>query len=696
MRILFYALLFLLLAQRVFSGENADCAKCHANETMQCSAPPKALHHKFANREVSDNLDSKVFSDRTFINGKTKYIFFKDRGAFKISVSEDGKNAEEFNVKFAIGLEPLVQYVVEGERGAMQVVPIAYDPLKDELFDVFGGETRNRGDWGHWLSKGMNWNSNCAYCHMTGFKKNYDAESDSYSSKFADHGVSCLQCHTALPKDCGQSGIPILEKRPSPSERMGACASCHSRREHLNAERFKVGDDYFDSFRPELPVVDGIYYADGKVRDEDFVFSSFMMCRQYTAGIVCTDCHDRHTMRTSRPIDKNQLCLTCHAPEARNIKGAPTIDPHKHSFHGDNEGNLCVNCHMPKTVYMGRDARYDHGLTSPDPVLTKVAGIPNACSQCHDKIDSDKPERDLDWLIESFEKNYGTERFLRKRARSIAVSKAHKGDVSEELKNELMRLLDLEENPAWQATIVALLSTWIGDDEVFDRIKKMLTSQHPLVRSSSIRAISARPDSSDILKEHLKDASAIVRIDSAFALGGELAENSSQYAELQEYLKFNSDRPLGLLKRADFALRSGKFAEAKSHAESALKLESGNPDLEREVAIMVFKAGYCNDSLKILKSAREKYPLSSQIAFALALFYSELGDLPAAANELESAVKLDENFARAWYNLSIARFKMGKIDEAIEAIDKAIETDPANAQQYTNLKNYLINNGKKR
>lgn len=35
-----------------------------------------------------------------------------------------------------------------------------------------------------------------------------------------------------------------------------------------------------------------------------------------------------------------------------------------------------------------------------------------------------------------------------------------------------MRLLDLEENPAWQATIVALLSTWIGDDEVFDRIKK--------------------------------------------------------------------------------------------------------------------------------------------------------------------------------------------------------------------------------
>ena len=60
------------------------------------------------------------------------------------------------------------------------------------------------------------------------------------------------------------------------------------------------------------------------------------------------------------------------------------------------------------------------------------------------------------------------------------------------------------------------------------------------------------------------------------------------------------------------------------------------------------------------------------------------------------AVKLDENFARAWYNLSIARFKMGKIDEAIEAIDKAIETDPANAQQYTNLKNYLINNGKKR
>ncbi len=690
MRFLFYILL-LISASFAFSKEYADCAKCHDNETTQCSAHPKALHHKYANREISDKLDSKVFSGRTFTSGKNKYSFFKDKGAFKISVTENGGKAEEFIAKFAIGVEPLIQYVVEGERGAMQVVPIAYDTAKDELFDVFEGETRNRGDWGHWLSKGMNWNSNCAYCHMTGFKKNYDSQSDSYSSSFNAHGVGCLQCHSALPKDCGRPDIPLLKERPTPTERMGACASCHSRREHLNAERFKPGEDYFDSFRPELPVIDGVYYADGKVRDEDFVFSSFMMCRQYTAGIVCTDCHDRHTMRTARPIEKNELCLTCHAPEARNIKGAPTINPREHSFHGDNEGNLCVNCHMPKTVYMGRDARYDHGLTSPDPVLTKIAGIPNACSQCHDKIDSDKPGRGLDWLIESFEKNYGSERFLRKRARSIAVHRAHKGDISAELKAEFIRLLDLEENPAWQATIIALLSTWIADDDAFERTKKALGSPHPLVRSSAIRALSARPDCGEILKKHLGDSSAIVRIDSAFALGGELDEKSSQFAELEEYLKFNSDRPLGLLKRADFALRSGKFAEAKSYAESALKLEDGNPALEREVAIMIFKAGYQKESLAVLKSARKKYPQSAEIAFALALFYSELGDLNSAVEELQSTVKLEPGFARAWYNLAVALFRTGKKQDAISAIDKAIETDPSNREAYTQARSYFTN-----
>lgn len=337
----------------------------------------------------------------------------------------------------AIGLDPLIQYVVEGKNGAYQVLSAAYDPKKDEFFDVFNNEPRAPGDWGHWLSGGMNWNSNCAYCHTTDFRKNFKVGDNSYHSGFSAHGVSCLQCHDALPKDCKHSELSELAERPSPAERMYACAVCHSRREQLKDEKFKAGSDFYDYFRPILPVQDGIYYPDGKVRDENFMFSSFMMCRQYQAGLTCLDCHDRHALKTVRPVDKNELCLNCHAPAAKNFKNAPTIIPEAHSFHKGNDGNLCVNCHMPKTIYMARDSRYDHGFTSPDPVLTREAGVPNACSQCHEKIDAGKPGRNLDWLIENFEKWYGSERFLRKRARSMAVARAHAGDVSEALKAEL-------------------------------------------------------------------------------------------------------------------------------------------------------------------------------------------------------------------------------------------------------------------
>lgn len=293
-----------------------------------------------------------------------------------------------YTAKMAIGLDPLIQYVVEGKNGAYQVLSAAYDPKKDEFFDVFNNEPRAPGDWGHWLSGGMNWNSNCAYCHTTDFRKNFKVGDNSYHSGFSAHGVSCLQCHDALPKNCKHSELSELAERPSPAERMYACAVCHSRREQLKDEKFKAGSDFYDYFRPILPVQDGIYYPDGKVRDENFMFSSFMMCRQYQAGLTCLDCHDRHALKTVRPVDKNELCLNCHAPAARNFKNAPTIIPEAHSFHKGNDGNLCVNCHMPKTIYMARDSRYDHGFTSPDPILTREAGVPNACSQCHEKIDA--------------------------------------------------------------------------------------------------------------------------------------------------------------------------------------------------------------------------------------------------------------------------------------------------------------------
>ncbi len=672
------------------AAANMDCAKCHEHEHYICAAPGKAAHHTLANRALPSKIDDRAFDSREFVHSGVKYLFYKEGGECKVS-AEDLKSGKKsfYTAKMAIGLDPLIQYVVEGKNGAYQVLSAAYDPKKDEFFDVFNNEPRAPGDWGHWLSGGMNWNSNCAYCHTTDFRKNFKVGDNSYHSGFSAHGVSCLQCHDALPKDCKHSELSELAERPSPAERMYACAVCHSRREQLKDEKFKAGSDFYDYFRPILPVQDGIYYPDGKVRDENFMFSSFMMCRQYQAGLTCLDCHDRHALKTVRPVDKNELCLNCHAPAARNFKNAPTIIPEAHSFHKGNDGNLCVNCHMPKTIYMARDSRYDHGFTSPDPVLTREAGVPNACSQCHEKIDAGKLGRNLDWLIENFEKWYGSERFLRKRARSMAVARAHAGDVSEALKAELLKALEREDNDAWKSALLSLLTPWSGDAAVSETAVRYLAYKSPLVRSSAVGLLNGQTDSEKLSELALNDPSALVRIDSAFSLGKAIPKNSAAYSELKEYLNFNSDRPFGALKHADFELRAGNPKNAKKLAESALEMERNNPAIDREVGIILFRSGFAEDSLKILKNAAQKYPENTDVSYALALLHAELGDAGSALAELERTVRIDPGFVRAWYNLSIAQLQSGKLDGALKSIDTAIRLSPDSAELY-NVKNFIL------
>ncbi len=692
------AVIFLILcSQYAFATDKSKaCLECHQHIGLLAdSTAGAAMHHKFANRYLSSQ-DDKAFAHKDVKYFDKTYNFSKEGEEFKVTVdnSTTGKQSV-YKPEMVIGVEPLIQYIVGKPRGAKQVMSMSYDPAKDEWFNVFGDENRQEGEWGHWESRGMNWNSNCAYCHTTDFKKNYNPKEDSYDSTWIEFGISCIQCHQVVSEKC-QAPEGLVEKKPnaihSRVDYMHACAACHSRREELTANKFKIGDKYTDHFRPALPTVRGVYFADGKVLDEDFVYSSFMMCRQYHAGLTCMDCHDWHSMKLLRPADDNTLCLNCHAPEAKGFKGAPTIIVEEHTFHKDNnEGTLCIKCHMPTRFYMQRDERHDHGFTSPDPYLTKHAGIPNACTDCHDKIDVDKPENEkgLDWILENFEKWYpDDERFLRKRARSIAVYRAHEGDTSDELKNELLRLVQLEELEAWQATLVTLLAPWIYDQQVLQYVVSMLSSDSPLVRSACIGALSLRQDVNQIFEAFLDDESTMVRLDAAFALRSQIKPASKNFSELVEYLDFNSDRPLGALKRADFALARNDFNAAKEFALLALSFEKKNAFVAREVAIILFRANFIDEAFNLLIQAKKDNPTATEVSYALALFYNETGNIEKTIEEFKYIINLEPHNARAMYNMSIALFRTGKKAEAIETINKALALEPYNTQ-FQQVKQYF-------
>ncbi|MFI3290254.1 MAG: tetratricopeptide repeat protein [Opitutales bacterium] len=692
------AVILLILSSQIVLADNKSqaCLECHQHIGMLTnSTEGAAMHHKFANRYLSSQ-DDKAFQHKDVKYFDKTYHFTKEDGDFKVTI-DDSKTGTQtmYKPEMVIGVEPLIQYIVGKEKGAKQVMSMSYDPAKDEWFNVFGDENRQAGEWGHWESRGMNWNSNCAYCHVTDFKKNYNPKDNSFDSTWTEFGISCIQCHQVVSEKC-KAPEGLVEKKPEAIhtrvEYMHACASCHSRREELTANKFKTGDSYFDHFRPALPTVRGVYYADGQTLDEDFVFSSFMMCRQYHAGLTCMDCHDWHSMKLLRPADDNTLCLNCHAPEAKGTRGAPTIILEEHTFHkADSTGSLCIECHMPTRFYMQRDERHDHGFTSPDPFLTKYIDIPNACSSCHDKIDTDKPENEkgLDWILENFEKWYpNDERFLRKRARAIAVYRAHEGEVSPELKAELLALAQAEELEAWQATLITLMSPWINENDVVQYVASMLGSDSPLVRSACIGTLSLRQGVDNVLNAFLDDSSTMVRLDAAFALRSQIKPLSKNYQELVEYLDFNSDRPLGALKRADFALSRNDFKSAKEFALLALSFEKTNPFVAREVAIILFRANFIDEAFNLLIQAKQDNPKATEVSYALALFYNETGNIAKAIEEFKNIISIEPTNSRAIYNMSIALYQTGKKAEAIETINKALEIDPTNPQ-FQQVKQYF-------
>ena len=179
------------------SFKSGECRSCHEDIYKAWSGS----HHALAHRPV----DAKADEDALRIpqdfsaHGVDYRAEWKDGrplfGEKRVATSP----AENYVADFVLGHTPLRQYIVPIGGGRYQAAELAFDPIRKEWFNVFGDERRQPGEWGHWRGRGMNWNSMCAHCHMTDFRKNYDPVADTYATTWQEHGVGCSQCHAGLP-----------------------------------------------------------------------------------------------------------------------------------------------------------------------------------------------------------------------------------------------------------------------------------------------------------------------------------------------------------------------------------------------------------------------------------------------------------------------------------------------------------------
>ena len=511
--------------------------------------------------------------------------------------------------------------------------------------------------------------------------------------------MGCEACHGPLlahnewQEKFGKSGQtdPTVAKL-SHAQIVDYCGACHSRRTDLTGD-FLPGENFQDRYDLEMAGTEDDYYSDGQIREEDYEYASFLSSRMHARGVYCLDCHNPHSYKTILP--GNWLCLRCHSAGNTN---APAINPVTHSHHKvygfdtngqpvnvdltaynsktvKETGGECVNCHMAQTAYMQRHWRHDHGFISPDPLLTKQFGIPNACNRCHQ-------DKSADWALEASEKWYGTNFGGTRRSRAQAFARANSGDATAVA--PLLALLRNEEQPYWKAAAENASAAWSADARVTDALAGNLADTNALVRTKAAQALDLAAQGNDpkikeALRGHLHDSIRSVRLAVAWDLRTELKPGEPVELELENFLNLNADQPAGQMQLGVFELGRGNFDVALEHYQTAAEWDAHSAPAQHELAVVYSSLNRPLDAVKALQSAVKLAPREAQYQFELGLAWNEAGDLAHAQSAFEYAVKLAPNHAQAWYNLGLARSTAGQLQPAVEALlhaESADATDP--------------------
>ncbi len=248
---------------------------------------------------------------------------------------------------------------------------------------------------------------------------------------------------------------------------------------------YEYGKNFMDHYVPLL-LLDPLYYSDGQILDEVYVYGSFIQSKKYHQGVRCTDCHNPHTARLH--TYGNKLCVGCHdssSPKQFTNMKLQDYDSPDHHFHKqDSPGSRCVECHMPETKYMIVDPRRDHSFQIPRPDLSVKLNIPNSCNRCH----KDKSSR---WAADKVKKWYPSTRDKDEKETHFAEIFAAGQTGKPEAEAGLIKVASDNSRPAIiRATALNILSKY-GSQQALEVMEASLKDEDPLVRYEAVRRIAA-------------------------------------------------------------------------------------------------------------------------------------------------------------------------------------------------------------
>ena len=697
------ALISLLFVSSVYALEfvgRQTCKTCHQQQDKNWSGSP----HDLAMQEATEKTVLGDFSDVKFKNFDLVTTFYRQADKFMVRTDGPDGKLQDYEIRYTFGVYPLQQYLVPFSDGRLQVLDIAWDSRDKSAggqrwYHLHPEEEITADDILHWTGPNLNWNYMCADCHSTDLKKNLDVKTGAYHTRWSEMDVSCEACHgpgaehqkwAQALADGGEyktinKGLSadlterknshwlidkktgkLIRSTPNRSRNeIEVCARCHSRRSQLTDD-FVPGQPFMDAYHPAL-LSAGLYYADGQMHDEVYVWGSFQQSRMQHAGVTCSDCHDPHSTQLREPGEK--VCYQCH--------NAENYASRKHHFHKQGStGANCVECHMPATTFMGVDRRHDHGFRIPRPDLSVEIGTPNACNQCH----SDKT---ASWSAQQVKQWYGhTPEGFQQFAPALNAAWQQQPGAYMMLFNLAM---DDKQPVIARATALSQLSG-VADREALMLLQQNLNADDPLLRLGALQAVELYPVQQRLLAFPLVwDDIKAVRILAARLMAGypqdQIKDEQAEVlkAAINEYIEaqeFNGERAESLVNLAGLYIDMDDFTQAEEAYRKAIKLQPQFVPAYINFAQMLKNLSREKEAANTLTAGIQQVPESASFYHALGLSQIRQKDVNSALQSLGKAATLDADNNRYQYVYAVALQSAGKVNLALEILLKTHDAHP--------------------
>jgi len=430
-----------------------------------------------------------------------------------------------------------------------------------------------------------------------------------------------------------------------------------------------AGAAFLDSYLPAL-FEPGLYHADGQIDGEVFEYGSFVQSRMYHAGVICSDCHEPHSLALRE--QGNGLCAQCHLPAKFDVAG------HHHHQQGS-AGAQCVNCHMPSKTYMEVDERRDHSIRVPRPDLSASIGTPNACTQCH-------ADRTAEWGAQRIADWFPNGRQTRPHF-GVALYAGRIGAANAE--PLLDALIAEQDQPAIARASALTLLAPLASPASEAAIRAALADPNPLVRAAAPRAALPAPPTPAMAQAAaplLSDPVRAVRIETVRVLAGVdqrslTPEQQTAFAaatlELFGAEMIDADRPEAYLNLGLLETRLHHPSEAENQYQTALRLDPNFTPALVNLADLDRMRGQNQEGADLLRKAMAIDPDNADIRHALGLALVRQHNYAEAIPELRHASELAPDNVRYAYVYAIALNSIGDGASAMELLENTHKHHPA-------------------